>query len=92
MDRTTVNRAPASPTENIEDSSHYFTSNLLEQKYATPSNFAIGWELNISRKIFSETFNVSSREGLRFLGDGFSSRRLHNDLDREEYLLGLQAL
>lgn len=30
------------------------------------------------------TFNVSSREGWRFLSDS-SSRRLHNDPDREEH-------
>ena len=41
--------------------------------------------MNIFKQHIFRTFNVSSREGWKFLSDGSSSRRLHNNPDREEH-------
>ncbi len=83
MDRTTLNRAPATPPENHEDNSHYFTPARAKVRGAVEFYDRMGIEY-FKEDIF-RTFNVSSREGWKFLIDSSSSRRLHNDPDREEH-------
>lgn len=83
MDRSTLNRAPATPPENREDNSHYFTPARAKVRGAVEFCNRMGIE-SFKEDIF-RTFNVSSREGWKFLSDGFSSRGLHNDPDRKEH-------
>ncbi len=67
---------PATPNENREDISHYFTVNVRGAV-----EFCDRLGIDYFKDSF-RTFNVSSREVWRFLNDRDSSRRLHNDPDR----------
>ena len=57
---------------------------LLGQKCVARLNFAIEWGWSILKRISSEPFNVTRRQGYQFLVDNASSRRLHNEPENED--------
>lgn len=84
MNRSTVKRALSTPDqEDREDNSHYFTPTGAKVRGAAQFCDQMGIE-HFKEDIF-RTFNVSSREGWRFLNERNSSRRLENDPNVEDY-------
>ncbi len=83
MNRSTIKRALITLDEDREDNSHYFTNAGAKVRDAAEFCDRIGIE-HFKEDIF-RTFNVSSREGWRFLNDCNSSRRLGNDPNVEDH-------
>ena len=83
MNRSTIKRALITLDEDREDNSHYFTNAGAKVRDAAEFCDRIGIE-HFKEDIF-RTFNVSSREGWRFLNDRNSSRRLGNDPNVEDH-------
>lgn len=52
MALTATNRAPTNPNDDRENNSHYL--HLRGQNSAASLSFAIGWEMTILKRIFSE--------------------------------------
>lgn len=70
MTRTTTNRAPATPDDDPEDDSHYFTP--ARAKVYGAVQFCELMEVDYLKEDIFRTFNVGSRN---------SSRRVQNDPD-----------
>ncbi len=83
MNCSIINRALTTPDEDREDNSYYFTPARTKVHGDAEFYDRIGIE-HFKEDIF-RTFNVSSRDGWRFLNDRTSSRRLGNDLNVEEH-------
>lgn len=77
MIRTTTNRAPATPDDDPEDDSHYFTP--AKAKVHGAVHFCDRMEVDYLKEDIFRTFNVGSREGWRYLSNRNSSRRVQND-------------
>ena len=89
MNRTTTNRAPTTPNDDRENNSHYFTPARAKVRGAV--EFCDRRGIDYFKEDIFQTFNVSNREGWRFLNNRDSSRRLQNDPNVENHQ-GLQLL
>ncbi len=77
MNRSTIKRAITTPDEDWEDNSHYFIP--ARAKVCNAAEFCDRMGIEHFKENIFRTFNVSSREGWRFLNHRNSSCRLGND-------------
>lgn len=82
MQRNTTNHAPRTPPENRENHGHYFTPARAKVRGAVEFCERMGIPY-VKADVF-RTFKVSHSQGYEFLHEESSSRRLHNDPNREE--------
>ena len=80
---STIKHALTTPDKDQENNSHYFTPTRAKVRGVAEFCDRMGIE-HFKEDIF-RTFNVSSREGWRFLNDRNSSRRLGNDPNVEDH-------
>lgn len=83
MTRTTTDRAPATPDDDLEDDSHYFTP--VRAKVCGAVQFCDRMGVDYLKEDNFRTFNVDIREGWRYLSDRNSSRQVQNDPDVEAH-------
>lgn len=75
--------APTTPNDHRENNSHYFTPARAKVRGAV--EFCDRMGIDYFKEDIFRTFNVSNREGWRFLTDRDSSRRLQNDPNVEDH-------
>ena len=84
MNRSTVKRALSTPDqEDREDNSHYFTP--ARAKVGGAAQFCDQMGIEHFKEDIFRTFNISSREGWKFLNERNSSLRLANDPNVEDH-------
>ncbi len=83
MNRSTIKGALTTPDEDRKNNSHYFTPSRA--KVCGVAEFCDQMGIEKFKEDIFQTFNVSSREGWRFLNNRNSSRRLGNDPNVEDH-------